>query len=361
MTLTLPSAREEAWRWTDLSGLPAIVAAVPDAGRDALALAAMPAAIASERTDTRLLFVDGVLHSSSTPGRVRLSAVDARTDHALGRHATADGWTLDLAPGQIANVEVVHVATGAASHVPAHVILAPDAVASVTETFVGDGWTNRFFRAELGKGARLMRAVRLLHASGFQSLRDEALLGEGASLVATVLGAGEGSSRVDALVTIAGEQAFAEYGGAMLARGEQRHEAAAVVRHAAPHGQSHQSWRAVADDRAVASLAARVEVARHAQKTDGIQSLKGLLLKRTATVNIKPELEIFADDVKCAHGATVGELDRQSLFYLASRGVDPARARAILTRAFVADALDRIGEEAVRDAFVADADRWLDA
>ena len=104
-----------------------------------------------------------------------------------------------------------------------------------------------------------------------------------------------------------------------------------------------------------------MEVARDAQKTDGEQSLRGLLLKRTATVNLKPELEIFADDVKCAHGATVGELDRGALFYLASRGLPPARASALLTRAFVAQALERIGEEAVREAFAADADRWLEA
>src|SRR3546814_6443215 len=108
---------------------------------------------------------------------------------------------------------------------------------------------------------------------------------------------------------------------------------------------SRQLWRSVADDRATCSVAARVEVARDAQKTDGEQSLKGLLLARTATVNAKPELEIFADDVKCAHGATVGELDKAALFYLASRGVPPEEAKALLTRAFIADAIDRIRSE----------------
>jgi Fe-S cluster assembly protein SufD len=132
-----------------------------------------------------------------------------------------------------------------------------------------------------------------------------------------------------------------------------------VIRHAAAGGTSRQVWRAVADDKAAASLAARVEVARGAQKTDGEQSLRGLLLRRTATVNLKPELEIFADDVKCAHGATVGELDAAALFYLQSRGLPPAEARALLTRAFVGDAIARIGEEAVRDAFAARADAWL--
>jgi len=126
-----------------------------------------------------------------------------------------------------------------------------------------------------------------------------------------------------------------------------------------PNGTSRQVWRSVADDNATCSVAARVEVARDAQKTDGEQSLKGLLLARSAVINAKPELEIFADDVKCAHGATVGELDRNALFYLESRGIAPDEAKGLLTRAFVADALDRIGEAAVREAFYADAERWF--
>ena len=143
------------------------------------------------------------------------------------------------------------------------------------------------------------------------------------------------------------------------ARGRQRHDANLVLRHAVPDGTSRQVWRSVADDRATCSVAARVEVARDAQKTDGEQSLKGLLLARSAMINAKPELEIFADDVKCAHGATVGELDRNALFYLESRGVTPDEAKGLLTRAFVADALDRIGEEAVKQAFYRDAEGWF--
>jgi Fe-S cluster assembly protein SufD len=126
-----------------------------------------------------------------------------------------------------------------------------------------------------------------------------------------------------------------------------------------PNGQSRQLWRSVADDRAICSVAARVEVARLAQKTDGQQSLKGIMLSRTAAINAKPELEIFADDVKCAHGATVGELSRDALFYLASRGVPEAEAKGLLTRAFVADAIERIGEEAVKEAFYADVEEWF--
>jgi Fe-S cluster assembly protein SufD len=297
----------------------------------------------------------------SEPGPLVIGPVDSETTHPLGRLAKGEGWTLALGPDHAtpALVEIVHVSTGGASHLPARIALEEDAQASIVETFIGDGWANRLVRIDLAPSARLMRAVRLIQASGFSSIREEATLDHGASLVTTFLGAGGAGTRIDAAIDLAGPGAYAEYGGALLARGEQRHDAAIVVRHDAENGTSRQLWRAVADDSATASMAARVEVARGAQKTDGEQSLRGLLLKRSATVNLKPELEIFADDVKCAHGATVGELDARALFYLQSRGIPPETARAILTRAFIADALERIGEEAVREVFISTADEWL--
>ncbi len=352
--LSLPSNRDEAWRWADLSALPILAEARPRGFAEVL-----PAALGD---GPRLVFVDGVLDAErSDVDPLTIGPVDAASEHPLARLAAGAGWTLRLgsdhsAPGL---VEIVHVATGGANHLPGLIDLADDAQASIVETFVGDGWANRLTAIRLGRSARLMRAVRLAQASGFQSLRDEAELGAGASLVTTVLGEGGAGSRIDGLVRLTGEGAFAEMGGALLTRGEQRHEAAVVFRHEAENTSSRQTWRAVADDTAVASLSARVEVPRGAQRTDAEQSLRGLLLKRAATINLKPELEIFADDVKCAHGATVGELDAAALFYLQSRGVAPNEARALLTRAFVADALARIGEERVREAFEAEADSWL--
>ncbi|ATE63487.1 SufB/SufD family protein [Rhizorhabdus dicambivorans] len=357
MTLSLPSSHEEAWRWSDLSGLGALSVA--------------PATGTAANLDShwigdgpRLLFVDGRLDEGrSHPGPLSIGEVAVSSEHPLAKLATGTGWMLSLGSSAVAAkpaIEIVHVATGGASHVPARIALAEDAHASIVETYVGEGWANRLTAIELGRSARLMRAIRIVQSSGFTSLRDEARLAAGASLVTTLLGAGEGSSRIDAHVSIEGEGAFAEYGGALLARDSQRHDAAVVVRHAAPEGASRQLWRAVADDQATASMAARVEVARDAQKTDGEQSLRGLMLKRTATINLKPELEIFADDVKCAHGATVGELDAQALFYMTSRGITPDRAKALLTQAFIADAISRIGEEAAREAFQADAEAWLE-
>jgi Fe-S cluster assembly protein SufD len=353
MVLDLPSTRDEAWRWADLGGLAAAAALAPVAAPEAGFL---------DLPGAKLLFIDGQLDEArSDLHRVTLSDL-ASDDHPLGKRASGKGWSLHLDTQAVAEpVQIVHVATGRENHLPSEIVLADDAVAEVIESFVGAGWQNRFTRTRLGRGARLMRSVRLLQPAGFVSLREAADVGEAASLVTVFLGAGGQGSRIDAQVTMSGDGAFVEYGGALLTAAEQRQECAVRINHAQPNGASRQVWRAVAADRSQVSLAAAVEVARHAQKTDGEQSLRGLLLDRTATVNLKPELEIFADDVKCAHGATVGELDERAMFYMQSRGIPPARAEAILTRAFVADALERIGNETVRDAFEADADAWLEA
>ena len=113
----------------------------------------------------------------------------------------------------------------------------------------------------LGAGAKLTRAVRLLQTAGFVSVRDEADVGAGASLIVTMLGAGDAGTRIDGAITVSGDDAFAEYGGALLTRRDQRQECALSVRHAALNGQSKQIWRAVAADTSTVSLAARVEVA----------------------------------------------------------------------------------------------------
>ena len=356
-SLVLPSTREEAWRWSDLSALPALAGSGPTGQQ------ADVASLWLDCGGPRLLFVDGVLdQGASDPRGLATGKVEADAGgHPLGRLAEGDGWTLELGTGHAVPglIEIIHVSTGGANHGAARIALAPDAQASVVESFVGDGWANRLTDIRLAKGARLMRAVRLAQDSGFTSVREQADLGEGASLVTVLLGEGGAGTRIDGAIRIGGKGAYAEIGGALLARDEQRHDVNVVVRHDARGCVSRQIWRSVADDRAIASIAARVEVARDAQKTDAEQSLRGLLLKRSATANLKPELEIFADDVKCAHGATVGELDRNALFYLASRGVPPQEAQALLTRAFVADALARIGEEKARETFSREAEEWL--
>ncbi len=144
-----------------------------------------------------------------------------------------------------------------------------------------------------------------------------------------VLNAGGAYGRVSLDVTLK-DGAHFELGGVILGTGEQVLEIVTTVTHAEPNATSNQVVRSVLGGHATGSYLGKVAVARDAQKTDASQSVKAMLLDRTATANAKPELEIYADDVQCAHGATVGELDKAALFYLASRGLPPAEAKQLL-------------------------------
>src|SRR5215210_1126453 len=140
--------------------------------------------------------------------------------------------------------------------------------------------------------------------------------------------------RIELEVSLAEGAEFELY-GANIGTGLSTNEIVTTVKHVGIGGRSRQTIRSVLNGKAVGSYLGKVEVARGAQQTDAEQSVKAMLLDRGATANCKPELEIFADDVKCAHGASVGELDADQLFYAMSRGLDPARARALLLEGFV--------------------------
>lgn len=157
------------------------------------------------------------------------------------------------------------------------------------------------------------------------------------------------------------EGAHFELGGAILGSGGQTLEIITEVRHAKPSATSNQVVRSVLAGKATGSFLGKVAVARDAQKTDAAQSVKAMLLDRSATANAKPELEIYADDVKCAHGATVGELDRGALFYMASRGIPPEEARRLMLQAFIADAFVAMEDDGAREAMEAQALAALEA
>ncbi len=148
---------------------------------------------------------------------------------------------------------------------------------------------------------------------------------------------------------------------AIIGGGEQTLEIVTKVTHAEPEATSEQTVRSILGGKATGTYLGKIAVAKDAQLTDASQSVKAMLLDRTATANAKPELEIFADDVKCAHGCAVGELDKAALFYMASRGMDPAVARTLLLRAFVAGVFDGIADEAAREQFEAAALAKLEA
>lgn len=187
------------------------------------------------------------------------------------------------------------------------------------------------------------------------AVRDHVIeVGDGANLTFHLLNIGGRLGRVTFRVML-GKGAHFGLHGAMIGGGDQTLEIVTSVTHAEPDSTSEQVVRSILSDRATGNYLGRIEVARHAQKTDASQSVKAMLLDRTATANAKPELEIFADDVKCAHGCAVGELDKQALFYMASRGMDPATAKTLLLRSFVAGVFDGIADEDERERFEAAA------
>lgn len=162
-------------------------------------------------------------------------------------------------------------------------------------------------------------------------------LEDGASFDLRVLNAGAAYGRIAVTATL-GKGASFHFGAAQLGSAAQTLEIVTEVRHMAPDAVSRQVVRSVLGGHATGTYLGRVHVARGAIGTDGEQSIRAMLLERTATANARPELEIYADDVKCAHGCAVGELDPQGLFYLQSRGLPPAEAKKLMLHAFIAEA-----------------------
>lgn len=161
-------------------------------------------------------------------------------------------------------------------------------------------------------------------------------------------------------VTLQGKLSQCALNGAMLLRGHEHADTTTRIIHAAPHGSSRQVYKTVLSDQARGVFQGKIIVKEHAQKTDGYQMSRALLLSDQAEMNAKPELEIYADDVKCSHGSTVGDLDADALFYLRARGLNEDEARGLLIRAFVDEIVDEIRVPEWRDFCRAEVDGWLD-
>ena len=169
-------------------------------------------------------------------------------------------------------------------------------------------------------------------------------IGKGATAAIHILNIGGDYGRVELNVTLH-EGADFKLGAVQIGGGTQTLEIVTTIIHAEPDATSSQIVRSVLANQATGTYLGKVAVARDAQRTDSVQSVKAMLLDRTATANAKPELEIYADDVKCAHGCAIGELDPMGLFYLAARGIAPADAKKLMLQAFVAGVFEGAEEE----------------
>ena len=188
-----------------------------------------------------------------------------------------------------------------------------------------------------------------------------ARLGEKAELAAFAYVAGGALVRRQIFATLAGQYANLALAGLSLLEGRRHADTTLVVDHAAPHGQSREFYKHIVAGDATGIYQGKVVVQPGAQKTDGAMKSQAILLSPHAVMNNKPELEIFADDVVCGHGATVGALDPEQLFYLQARGLPKAEAEAMLLEAFGADAIARVDDGALAELLHGKMRAWLAA
>jgi len=389
--LGFPTRKQEAWRFSDLRPLQG--AAFPPT---AAAAEAAPADVAPWRYDGaahRLVLLDGVfaprlsaigdlpkgvwLASTAQTLRARpdllepalceSDALGAQPFVALNAALFADGFVLALEQGVALEsaVEIIHLgrSAGRSSQLRNLILLAPGSRATLIETYAGEDahWTNAVGVVAVGAGAAL-RHVRLQHegAGAIHLGHGRVELGRDARYEGLILSLGGRLARTDVDVKLDGEGAVCGLYGATLLRGEQEGTIATVVDHAAPRCTTREYFKSVAAGRSHAVFLGTIGVRPLAQKTDANQLSKNLLLSPRAAIDTKPALEILADDVKCSHGATVGDLDEAALFYLASRGIPVAEARRMLVEAFAAEVIERIeGDAALRAHLGRHVARWL--
>jgi Fe-S cluster assembly protein SufD len=357
----LPTARDEDWRFTPLSALESIEFTAPDAGAlPAAELERARATVGDARLTTAT--TSAALGSALDPKRAPFSALNA----ALATRA-----------------DLIEIASDCSRQLPFHLVrwLGADAQvasprarvtvragarATVIEHFVGardsKSLSNSATELVLERGAEL-RYVQLqelpetaFHVSSVATRQDA-----DSRLQATSIALGARLSRVEIASTLSGERAELELDGLYLGRGTQHQDHHTTIDHASPRTTSRELFKGILDGRAHGVFHGRVHVRPDAQKIDASQTNRALLLADGAVLDSKPQLEIYADDVKCSHGASIGQLDLDELFYLRARGLDLAAARALLTYAFASEVLEKLPLPALRESLEARLLSWLPA
>ena len=370
-----PTRRVEAWHYTDLR-------AVTQAGFDEpLTLVDGETALSPAHTGQRVVFIDGRLRAdlSSWSGVATVAAQLRQLETrillpeeplaALNTMLFEDGLVLEVPAGTDAGtVELLSIATTSdrpiAFH-PRHLVrLQPGARLTLLETSQGpDGMRylhNPLWQVEVGEGASFTHA-RLQHEGG-QGIQLGSIYAEvaaGGTYDNFTLNAGGRLLRNEIHVRLGGPKAACHMNGAQLLADGQHADTTTFLDHAAPDCASRQTYKTVLTGKSRGVFQGKILVRQAAQRTDGYQMNQALLLSADAEMNSKPQLEIYADDVKCSHGATVGELDADQLFYLRARGIPEVAARNMLVRAFLDAAIDGIANDTVRAALDgAIADWW---
>lgn len=367
----LPKPGDEDWRFSPLASILDQKLA-PAKAWPLTPEEAAPLPIASFDS-YRLVFSNGrwlpslsAIPSNVMVGSIRQGVEDAlilgseeRGFNALASMKFEDGALLRVAANTKLDkpVHIIYVGNGgdAEAHYRGVIVLETGASAVVVEEYVGRGngafFTNSVMRAELGEGSSLEHYALLREPENYLSVRDfRARLRRDARLKAHVAGLGGGLARCDAHVALEDEGADSELNGLYVAGGKQHYDFHTTVEHAAAHGTSRELYKGVLDGHARVVFNGMIEVKPDAQKTDANVYNKNLLLSENGLVNTKPEFKINANDVQCRHGATIGQLNADALFYLRSRGIGEAQARSLLVYGFASEMLGRMGLEPLREA-----------
>lgn len=391
----LPHRRIEDWKYTDLRVLI----------REVLPLAEAPDAAALKRAEAvlkagaikgarRLVLADGMfvpklsdigdlekgvsirsLRDVLDDGALQAELFSLDTSNpmvALNSAMLTDGVVIEIADGSVLSqpLHIVHIAAGATASsmfTRSLLRLGKNVSATLVESYVAaDGTKN--YQAHDSLVIAISDNSRLDHVRLVEDAADAVnissavvTLGAHAHFNTFGLTSGAAVSRYQANIVFAGEGSKVETNGVNLLKGRQHADTTLFMDHAVPHCESREVFRAVLDDSAHSVFQGRIVVRPDAQKTDAKMMTRALLLSDDAEADNKPELEIFADDVTCGHGATSGALDESLLFYLRARGLPEKEAQALLIQAFVGEAIESIASDGLRDLATATAERWLEA
>ncbi|MDH6258961.1 Fe-S cluster assembly protein SufD [Bradyrhizobium sp. BR13661] len=387
--LGLPHRRIEEWKYTDLRALVGEVlplAAAPDAAALKRAADAVKAhAIAGAR---KLVLVDGVFAADLSDvkalsaeagfktlrevleqdaGLLKTAATDAMI--ALNAAMATDGVVLSIADGAqlSAPIQILHIATAASAtaFTRSQVAIGKGARATIVESFVAAGskayQVNDAVIVTVGDDSNVAHIRLMDDAPDAMNVSSHFVtIGANVKFNFFNMTTGAAVSRLQGFITLAGENSELSANGVNLLQKTEHGDTTLVVDHAVPNCVSREVFRAVIDDRAHSVFQGRIIVRPDAQKTDGKMMTRALLLSDEAEADNKPELEIFADDVSCGHGATAGALDDSLLFYLKARGLPEKQAQALLIQAFVGEAIEQIAADDLREHVIGIAERWLE-
>lgn len=386
-TLGLPNQKLESWKFTGLNALERQSWALPAANEASVDAARLAAAALAD--SYRLVFVNGRFDAKASrlaglPSGVTLlplsQAADmlpdalaaAGADRAvslseLNAALASDGMVLLLADDVVLDKPVEIVAFGAPALVNLrHLVrLGRNAKATLVENYrdgglAAAGWNNIFAALDIGTGAELAH-IRLQGEAptAYHAALGRVTVADDARYVHVSVQTGGAMARHELHIDYTGRNAEIDVQGLVLARGTAHLDHTLRLHHATPDCRSNQLFKHVVDDQGHAVFQGLIRVAPHAQKTDAQQLTRTLLLADRAQIDTKPELEILADDVKCSHGASIGDVDAQQLFYMRARGISAGEARRLLLSGFAYEVVEHVPEGALRDYVEAFVEAWL--